>query len=82
MARRPIPITSHPVNNEARKLSIVPHYYMPGLNTYSMSNISKSDEAVQFYSEPDRFNLPFPYITLSDIDSSNAILFCSVISEI
>jgi len=69
-------ITVHPVNGNEVKgakniLTQVPHYYLPGLNTYLLSNIKNSNEAIQYYSTPDRFNLPVPCIVFADIESSN-----------
>lgn len=68
-------IATHPVNgynDKGSKKSFysIPHYYMPGLNTYSMNNISTSDEAIQHYSESDLFNLPVPCVKFFEIESS------------
>lgn len=70
-------INSHPVNgykDKGLKKSFysIPHYYMPGLNTYSMNDISTSDEAIQHYSESDHFNLPVPCVKFFEIESSIA----------
>lgn len=70
------PISTHPVdgfreNGAKGSLYCVPHNCMPGLNTYSISNINNSDEAVQYYSASNQFNLPTPYVTFSDIELSN-----------
>jgi len=70
------PITTHPVSGYQGKgaknsLCYIPHYYIPGLNTYAINTISNSDEAVQYYSAPDRFNLPVPYVAFLEIESSN-----------
>lgn len=73
-------ITIHPVNGHQEKgakniLAHLPHYCLPGLNTYLLSNIKNSSEAIQFYSVPDRFNLPVPCITLTNIELKiNAVL--------
>ncbi|XP_022172452.1 uncharacterized protein LOC111035227 isoform X2 [Myzus persicae] len=73
-------ITVHPVDGDQKKgskniLSQIPHYYLPGLNTYLLSTIKNSNEAIQNYSAPDRFNLPVPCITFSDIELRiNAVL--------
>lgn len=69
-------ITSHPVNGYQGKgiknsLCCIPHYHMPGLNTYAMSNVTNSDEASQYYSAPEFFSLPVPYVQFSEIESSN-----------
>jgi len=69
-------ITTHPVNGYQGKgaknsFCYIPHYYMPGLNTYSMNTINSTDEAIQHYSAPDRFNLPVPYVAFLEIESSN-----------
>lgn len=75
MIRKPISI--HPVSGYKDKRSktsfcSIPHYYMPGLNTYSMNNISTSDEAIQHYSESHLFNLPVPCVKFFGIESSIA----------
>uniref|UniRef100_A0A2S2N6F1 Uncharacterized protein n=1 Tax=Schizaphis graminum TaxID=13262 RepID=A0A2S2N6F1_SCHGA len=73
-------ITIHPVDGHQEKgakniLAHLPHYYLPGLNTYLLSNIKNSNEAIQYYSAPNRFNLPIPCITFTDIEPKiNAVL--------
>ncbi|XP_060867146.1 uncharacterized protein LOC132942608 [Metopolophium dirhodum] len=73
-------ITVHPVDGNEVKgakniLTQLPHYYLPGLNTYLLSNIKNSNEAIGYYSTPDRFNLPVPCIKFADIESKiNAVL--------
>ncbi|XP_026814538.1 uncharacterized protein LOC113554763 [Rhopalosiphum maidis] len=73
-------ITVHPVDGHQEKgakniLAHLPHYYLPGLNTYLLSNIKNSNEAIQYYSAPNRFNLPIPCITFTDIEPKiNAVL--------
>lgn len=69
-------ITTHPVdgfreNRSKRSLCCIPHNCMPGLNTYLISKINNSNEAIQYYSPSNQFNLPTPYIAFSDIDLSN-----------
>lgn len=72
---------THPVEGcqgkGAKKcLCCVPHYCIPGLNTYLMNSISNSDDATQYYSAPDNFDLPVPYVTFLEIESSNINLIC------
>lgn len=55
-------------------LRYIPHYYLPGLHTYLMNDISTSDEAIQYYSVPETFGLPTPYVAFSEIKSSNTYL--------
>lgn len=69
-------MTTHPVDGcqgkgVKKSLCYVPHYCIPGLNTYSMNTISDSDEAIQYYNVPDNFNLPVPYVTVLEVESSN-----------
>lgn len=52
-------------------LRYIPHYYLPNLNTYLMNDISTSDEAIQYYSVPESFDLPVPYVAFSEIQSGN-----------
>lgn len=64
----------HPVygvEDKGNCLTHLPHYYMPGLNTYSLSTINNSQDAVEYYSASDRFNLPLPFVPFSDEESSN-----------
>lgn len=68
-------IETHPVSGYHGKgvknsFLYVPHYNMPGLNTSLINNITNSDEASQYYSAPDHFNLPVPYIPFLEIESS------------
>lgn len=73
----PFEIVTHPVygfEDKGHCLSNIPHYYLPGLNTHSLSTINNSQEAVQYYSVPDRFDLPQPYVPFSEIESSNNIV--------
>lgn len=68
-------LMTHPVDGCQGKgskniFSSMPHYYMPGLNTYSMNSIDTTDKAVQYYSAPDQFSLPEPYIAFSETDTS------------
>jgi len=65
------PVDGHQIKGAKNILTQVPHYNLPGLNTYLLSSIKNSNEAIQYYSTPDRFNLPVPCITLSDIEPSN-----------
>lgn len=74
------PIKTHPVdgytNNSKldgnnKSIYCVPHNCMPGLNTYFISKINNINDAVQYYSVPNQFNLPMPYIPFSEIDLSN-----------
>lgn len=65
------PVNGHPVKGAKQILSCLPHYDLPGLNTDLLNDIKNSDEAVQYYSAPNRFNLPVPCITFTDIQSSN-----------
>lgn len=52
-------------------LRYIPHYYLPSLNTYFMNDINTSDEAIQYYSVPEIFDLPIPYVAFSEIKPSN-----------
>lgn len=75
-------MTTHPVDGYQGKgvkksLCYIPHYCIPGLNTYSMNTISNSYEASQYYSAPLDFNLPVPYVTFLDIESSSINLIWS-----
>jgi len=69
------PVDGHKVKGAKNILTHLPHYYLPGLNTYSLSSIKNSNEAIQYYSAPDHFNLPIPCITFSDIESSNILFY-------
>lgn len=71
------PVFGCPGKGVRKSLCYVPHYCIPGLNTYSMNTISDSDEASQYYSAPHDFNLPVPYVTFLDIESSNINLIWS-----
>ncbi|XP_050522151.1 uncharacterized protein LOC126894885 [Daktulosphaira vitifoliae] len=61
-------IYTHPVVNEYQKkgaknnLRHVSHYCMPGLNIYTMNNISSKENATEFYTSPNRFTLPYPFV--------------------
>jgi len=80
-------ILTHPVNGYDEKGSkhssyTIPHYFMPGLNTYSMNNINNCDEAIQYYSTSDYFNLPVPYTVFSEVESSNINLVRSLVLNV
>lgn len=68
------PVDGHEGKGALNSLVLVPHYCLPGFNTYALSKVDNCDEAIQYYSSLDHFNLPVPYDVLqSDIDSSNTI---------
>lgn len=72
-------INTHPVEGFKGKglkhsFCLTPHYCMPGLSISLSSNINNTDEAIQYYSLPDRFNLPTPYVEFTEIESSNIII--------
>ncbi|VVC25674.1 Hypothetical protein CINCED_3A012380 [Cinara cedri] len=84
MNRSRNPIKTHPVDGYTdnsklygtnKSIYCVPHKCMPGLNTYFISKINNINDAVQYYSVPNQFNLPMPYIPFSEIDLKiNAVL--------
>lgn len=69
------PESVHPVDGfkgkgAKKSLTRIPHFFIPGLNTCLMSNITNCDEAIEHYSKPDFFNLPVPFVKFSEIESS------------
>lgn len=76
-------MSTHPVNGFKGKgtkdsLRNMPHYCMPGLNISLTNTIDSSEEAIQYYSAPDRFSLPVPYVEFSETNSSNINFIWSI----
>lgn len=68
---------THPVygvEDRGNCLTHLPHYYMPGLNTYLLSTVNNSQDAVGYYSASDRFNLPLPYVPFLEVEPCNNVI--------